>query len=39
MGKALDAKALATHIGGRIEQVKFVDIGAETMRIHGAKQA
>lgn len=39
MGKALDAKALATHIGGRIEQTKFVDIGAETMRIHGAKQA
>ena len=39
MGKALDAKALATHINGRIEQVKFVDIGAETMRIHGAKQA
>ena len=38
-GKALDAKALATHIGGRIEQVKFVDIGAETMRIHGSKQA
>lgn len=39
MGKALDAKALATHIGGRIEQVKFVDIGAETMRIHVGKQA
>ena len=39
MGKALDAKALATHIGGRIEQVKFVDIDAETMRIHGAKKA
>lgn len=39
MGEALDAKALAAHIGGRIEQVKFVDIGAETMRIHGAKQA
>ena len=39
MGKALDTKALATHIGGRIEQVKFVDIGAETMRIHGDKQA
>lgn len=39
MGKALDTKALGTHIGGRIEQVKFVDIGAETLRIHGAKQA
>lgn len=39
MGEALDAKALATHIGGRIEQVKFVDIGAETMRIHVGKQA
>lgn len=38
MGKALNAKALATHINGRIEQVKFVDIGAETMRIHGGKQ-
>lgn len=39
MGEALDTKALTTHIGGRIEQTKFVDIGAETMRIHGAKQA
>ena len=38
MGKALDAKALATHIGGRIEQTKFVDIGAETMRIHESTQ-
>lgn len=39
MGEALDAKALTTHIGGRIEQTKFVDIGAETMRVHAAKQA
>ena len=38
MGKALDAKALATHIGGRIEQVKFVDIGAETMRVNDSIQ-
>lgn len=37
--EALDAKALAAHIGGRIEQVKFVDIGAETMRVHAATQA
>lgn len=38
MGEALDAKALAAHIGGRIEQVKFVDIGAETMRVHESTQ-
>lgn len=39
MAEALDAKALAAHIGGRIKQTKFVDIGAETMRIHVGKQA
>ena len=37
--EALDAKALAAHIGGRIEQTRFVDIGAETMRVHAAHQA
>lgn len=37
--EALDTQALAAHIGGRIEQAKFIDIGAETMRVHGAKQA
>lgn len=39
MAEALDAKALAAHIGGRIKQTKFADIGAETMRIHVGKQA
>lgn len=39
VSETLDPKALASHLGGRIEQVKFVDIGAETMRIHGAEQA
>lgn len=37
--EALDAKALAAYLGGRIQQTKFVDIGSETMRVHGAKQA
>ena len=36
--EALDVQALAAHIGGRIEQVQFVDIGAETMRIHDSRQ-
>lgn len=38
-GEALDAKALASYIGGKIEQTKFIDIGAETMLIHAATQA
>ena len=37
--EVLEAQALAAHIGGRIKQTKFVDIGAETMRIHGARKA